>query len=337
MKKYLLPKLNPYKANLHCHSTISDGELTPEEIKTEYMKKGYSAVAYTDHEVMVDHKDLCDENFIALNGVELEARTMGTNKRTHLCLIAKSQENRIVPCYNKSRYVWGRAEDYRDIQQYVTDDYIRSRTPECVNDMIKRSKELGYFVTFNHPAWSIEVYPEYSQYRGMDAIEVENHGSISDGFPDKSVHVYDDLLKLGVRLNAIAADDNHNHRPIGTPNQDSFGGWTVLFAESLSYENLISALEKGNFYCSAGPDITELSIENKTVQVKTSGAHRINLVTGNPNRHCENATAFYGDVLHEASFELRPDDVYFRIEVENDYGKTAYSNAFFLDSFDIEW
>ena len=37
MKKYLLPKCgNDYKANLHCHSTISDGKLTPEEIKEAY-------------------------------------------------------------------------------------------------------------------------------------------------------------------------------------------------------------------------------------------------------------------------------------------------------------
>ena len=34
MKKYLLPEnSNFYKANLHCHTTISDGRLTPEEIE----------------------------------------------------------------------------------------------------------------------------------------------------------------------------------------------------------------------------------------------------------------------------------------------------------------
>ena len=34
MIKYLLPKEgNFYKANLHCHTTCSDGELTPLEMK----------------------------------------------------------------------------------------------------------------------------------------------------------------------------------------------------------------------------------------------------------------------------------------------------------------
>ena len=37
MKKYLLPEnLTPYKANLHCHTTISDGVWTPEQVKEEY-------------------------------------------------------------------------------------------------------------------------------------------------------------------------------------------------------------------------------------------------------------------------------------------------------------
>ena len=34
MKKFLLPETgNYYKANLHCHTNISDGNLTPEEMK----------------------------------------------------------------------------------------------------------------------------------------------------------------------------------------------------------------------------------------------------------------------------------------------------------------
>ena len=31
-----------YKANLHCHTVISDGKLTKEQIREEYRKRGYS-------------------------------------------------------------------------------------------------------------------------------------------------------------------------------------------------------------------------------------------------------------------------------------------------------
>lgn len=48
MKKVLLDSTkNYYKANLHCHSTNSDGKLSPEEVKALYKANGYSIVAYT--------------------------------------------------------------------------------------------------------------------------------------------------------------------------------------------------------------------------------------------------------------------------------------------------
>ncbi|MBQ7354842.1 MAG: PHP domain-containing protein, partial [Clostridia bacterium] len=73
MKKYLLPESgNFYKANLHCHSTVSDGALAPEELKALYAQNGYSIIAYTDHDVMIPHHDLSDEHFLALVGYEME-------------------------------------------------------------------------------------------------------------------------------------------------------------------------------------------------------------------------------------------------------------------------
>ena len=37
MKRYLLPKEGEFfKANLHCHTTISDGKWSPEKVKEEY-------------------------------------------------------------------------------------------------------------------------------------------------------------------------------------------------------------------------------------------------------------------------------------------------------------
>lgn len=40
-KQYLLPsKGRFYKANLHCHTVLSDGHLTAEEVKRAYMERG---------------------------------------------------------------------------------------------------------------------------------------------------------------------------------------------------------------------------------------------------------------------------------------------------------
>ncbi len=71
MRQELLPARGKfYKANLHMHTTISDGELTPEEVKRVFSDHGYSIVAFTDHEIIVPHNDLTDEHFLALTGFE---------------------------------------------------------------------------------------------------------------------------------------------------------------------------------------------------------------------------------------------------------------------------
>lgn len=43
----------------------------PARGENQYLARGYSAVAFTDHEILYDHSDLTDENFVAINGYEL--------------------------------------------------------------------------------------------------------------------------------------------------------------------------------------------------------------------------------------------------------------------------
>jgi predicted metal-dependent phosphoesterase TrpH len=92
MKKYLLPPVTYYKANLHTHSTVSDGKLEPEAVRDLYRNAGYSILALTDHSVTVAHQDLSTDDFVMLTGVEIDMddRTdpkgdiRGRNR--HLCL-----------------------------------------------------------------------------------------------------------------------------------------------------------------------------------------------------------------------------------------------------------
>ena len=67
-----------YKANLHCQSTCSDGRLTPEQLKEEYKKRGYSIVAFTDHEHVIDNSHLNDEEFLAITSCELAIKEFAT-------------------------------------------------------------------------------------------------------------------------------------------------------------------------------------------------------------------------------------------------------------------
>lgn len=70
--KYLLPSVPRYfKANLHTHSTISDGKLTPTEVKEAYKAQGYHILTITDHNIIVNHSDMTEPDFLMLTGSEI--------------------------------------------------------------------------------------------------------------------------------------------------------------------------------------------------------------------------------------------------------------------------
>lgn len=344
MKKYLLPEGgNFYKANLHCHSTISDGKWTVEEIKRNYMAAGYSIIAYTDHHVFVTHNDLTDANFLALNGYEIsvdeklseiiDKTTANRNKRTcHLCLIAKDKDKKVQKIVYSRSYLEKKAElfcmeegcEIRDLEY----------SPEAISDLINEASDDGFYITYNHPVWSLETKDEYCSYHGMDAMEIVNYGSVCVGLDEHNGIAYDEILRGGERIFCVATDDNHDASPLGSAKNDSFGGFTVIKAEALEYEKIISALEKGDFYASEAPEIKELWYEDGRVNIVTSEAVQISFTTGNRRSRVEIAEK--GEFITEASFELQPSDVYFRITVIDGSGKEAYTNAYFLDTLPFD-
>ena len=105
IRKYLLPQAgNFYKANLHSHSTITDGKLAPQEMKELYKSKGYSVIAYTDHDVMIPHHELTDDTFLALTGFEAEFNQFDSYplkpnlKTCHLCFVAGKSDMETMRC-----------------------------------------------------------------------------------------------------------------------------------------------------------------------------------------------------------------------------------------------
>lgn len=321
MKIYLLPQTgNFYKANLHSHSVISDGKQTPEEMKASYMAMGYSVIAYTDHEKLVDHVDLCDENFVALNAVEVgvfqNRDTVPYAKHCHIGFIALRPSP--VP-----------DDFWCDKDAREKGKIPRVYNVETVNALMQRGRELGFFVIYNHPGWSMETYNEYMNYHGMHAMEILNWVGAKQGFLDHTPHVYDDMLRGGKRIFCIAADDNHSIPDLRSYRNGCGGAFTMIKAETLEYTAITDALLAGHFYASQAPEIHELWYENGTVHVKTSPAHRIYLNTG--RRRCAYIGENNDGTVTEGTFEIKPEDIYFRITVQDQRGRFAHTNAYFTD------
>ena len=341
MRKYLLPENGTfYKANLHCHSTVSDGLLTPEEIKEGYLAHGYSVVAYTDHDIMIDHSDLADERFLPMRGFEVEINggphgaEFCFRKTAHVCFVALDPSVERQVCWHRSKYLFANAENYRSQAKFdeTLPDYERQYTPECISDMMQKGRAAGFFVTYNHPRWSKETRDQYIHYNGMHAMEICNYSCWEAGYEDYCPSVYDEMLQDGKRIFCTANDDNHNVLGEGDPDKyghDSFGGFNMIKAERLDYTSIGEALRKGHFYASMGPEIYDLYVENDRVYMTTSPAARITMNTG--VRSVKRVWASNGELLTEASFPLRDHLGYFRLTVMDEHGRCANTQAYFMD------
>ena len=334
MKKTLFGgKSNLYKGNMHCHSTLSDGRLSPEELKEYYKSHGYSFLAITDHEHINNNSYLDDEDFITITSCEIaikEFADVSTLKNydmkvCHLNLYAKEQDNDYNVCYNEV-YDHFSAKERRVNFKRPTNDFVRVYGADGINEIIKTANENGFFVCYNHPRWSLENYGDYSGYEGLWGVEVYNTSCNAGGMYEYDINVVDDFLRDGKRVFTSSGDDNHNNRK-----GSSFGTFVMVNADELKYESIINSLLSGDFYTSTGPEIFEISVEDMTVHIKCSKAVKINLST--KGRRMATVVAEDDSFLNEATFNLKDTDGYFRISVLDDKGKIADSQSFWLEDF----
>ncbi len=329
MKKYLIKESgNFYKANLHCHSTDSDGANSPEVVKEGYMKRGYSIVAFTDHDIMINKNYLSDDKFLALNGFETQSPGKGAgpgDKNTHFNYISLDKNNVKHPLYHSTDFkFWGDDIAAQVEHEEGVEDFERIRTPECMNEMIKRGRDKNFFVTYNHPMWNLDDYTDYVNLKGLNAMEICNTGSYEEGWDDFCPQIYDYMLRSGQRIYCLMTDDSHNF-------DYAFDGWTMIKADKLDYENVAQSLKDGQFYSSMGPEIYSLWIEDNEVHIKCSKARLITVGTARRTNSSVRASDENG--ITEASFKISSEDKYFRLTVFDYAGKPACTNAYFTDEF----
>ena len=335
MKKYLLPNTGIfYKANLHVHTSVSDGEISPEEIKRIYSEKGYSIVAFTDHEVMVPHPELTDENFLALTSTEIIINTrydcdFGYVKTYHLNIYSPEEGKNAFNSFDKSIMWLKHSFNYITPEQEAV-NYHRIYSSACVNEIIRRANAENCLVSYNHPVWSLQDYSDYIDLSGLWGVEIYNSACTKSGYFD-SAKPFDDLLRRGERIFPLATDDSHKL-------SDCFGGFVMVNSDELTYDKIFKSLRQGDFYASTGPMIHEMSIENGIVKVECSPASLICLSTDCRYMYFDRAK---DDLLTEACFDingflrLREDGIkehqYIRLTIVDDRGNKAYSRAYFMD------
>ena len=276
-----------YKGNLHAHSTVSDGKLTPDEVVELYRSHGYDFLAITDHRKLAKPCGAYAD-ITLLNGVEFDFQLPA--QTIHLLGIGITEE--------------------------VVANHRKEAGPQRAIDEIKA---CGGFAVLAHPSWSFNTPATMLALRNVDASEVYN--SVS-GLPwnadraDSSV-LLDICAANGKLFNLVAGDDSHWY------NGEHCRAYTVAEAESGSAAHIMSALAAGRFYASTGAGIKLLERCGSVFHIVTDSPAKWIWASSdavyNAKRVCrvEGATEFDYDAAN---------DCYVRFTVENEDGSRAWTS-----------
>ena len=292
------------KGNLHSHSTMSDGKLTPEEMKEAYKHHGYDFLAITDHDRYTDTRHMTEDDFTMIQGFELWGNAP-TGKDIHV------------------HFLWDSHFDEFEHGQYI---HLPERTGEACSKFSYEMREKGAYVMLNHPHWSMLTSPEIGVENPYHAVELINYETEWLENTGDGTIFWTEMLYKGARLWGGGSDDNHNGNPIDSMYSGSFGGWTVVKAKDRTPDAIIEALKTGSFYTSTGPAIYDFYVEDDEIHVVCSPCERI-YVCGEHRSHQRKI----GRHVTEFVTKLKGKEHMVRAEVMDAAGRSAYTNPIWLD------
>ncbi len=311
-----MPDISPFSAlgrfwrgNLHTHSTLSDGALSPEAVADAYKGAGYDFFMLSDHFVkrydwpIADTRTFCSNRFTTLLGSEIHAPVTSAGELWHILAVG-------LPV-----------------------DFAPPPSDETGPALAMRAAAAGAFIGIAHPAWSQLTIEDGRAIACAHAVEIYNHGCAVECDRGDGWYLLDQLLNEGQRLSAFATDDAHFKTP------DHFGGWVHVKSESLEPEALLAALKAGAYYSSQGPLIHELSLNRTELTVACSPVDTIVVVCGNSRTAGQWGRAITSATLDLSALAngwlLEKQSPWFRVVLIDQAGKRAWSNPIWKDELGL--
>ncbi len=278
------------RGNLHLHTTVSDGELTPQEAVDGYSAQGYDFLAITDHDRVVDMDELNNQGMTLLHGVEIAPPGAELGQTVHCVGIGASE-----------------------VPEKREDD-----TPQAA---IGRLSEICEACFVAHPSWSSVTFADILPIEGIIGVEVYNHTCHTGIGRGLSEVQWDDLLARGKRFFGLGVDDAHCHY------NDLYGGWIMLKAQEPTREAIFAALRAGHFYASQGPTIESVQFGEETVLVECSPAVECFAVCPMPGSGSTNwRTSDVREARTSYELPLRAGTDPVRVCIVDEAGRRAWSN-----------
>lgn len=292
---------NWYKGNLHTHTNLSDGLVSPDKCLKIYKNAGYDFIAITDHRKVYgdnnpvkNSKDNYEKNFLLLRGIEFDINDYETRKAWHIVGIDLNDQLSIESIQNP--------QDTQLTPQYIVDSIISNNG----------------LAILAHPFWSLLTCSDLIGLERYLGIEIWNTVSEFMSNRGDSTCYIDTIASKGKYPLIFAADDTHFY------NGDLFGGYIMVNSESLQRKDIIRNIKEGNFYSSQGPKIKQIYVSQDRVYIETSPVEFIAFMTD--TFYCRDRISRKdGKLISEGFYEIKDTDRFVRIECKDASGRKAWS------------
>lgn len=235
-----------YKAQMHCHTTNSDGGYSPQDLAQKYFDAGYEVIMITDHNYMTH---------------EAEVNVPGM-------LVIQSEEitfSRHMNAFFLNNVILPEADDYS--------------CEMAINDVIEQDAliMLNHYCEglFTEDSWAVSADEILSWPLLPNMLEIWNTGTETiQTHDDKSI--WDAILTAGSVIWGSATDDFH---PSVSEALEFNKGWNMIWLDSLCAINVYESLLNGNFYASTGVEISNYEVidygTHKIINIESNNADKI--------------------------------------------------------------
>jgi hypothetical protein len=291
------PVLHWFRGNTHTHTLLSDGDSSPEDVVRWYRDHGYHFLVITDHDKITS---VSDDKLLLIAGEEVTDHL--PKKPLHVNAIGL--KNLVKPQGGSSPL---------DVLQ---------RNVNAIRD-------AGGIPAINHPnfgwAFGADVLKRLENVKLVEIASGHPYVNMEGGGGVPSVEaMWDEVLTSGKTLYGIAVDDSHHLKFETTKGNVALPGraWIVVRASSLTREAVIKALERGEFYSSKGPELTEYTVTDSSISVtigEHGGARFRTQFIGSSGRLLLESTG------NPATYRIRGGEGYVRTKVIDSNGNAAWT------------
>lgn len=275
-----------YKGNLHTHTSLSDGRLSPDEVISMYRRGGYDFLALTDHWKLSETIE--DKDFLLLSGCEYDTGQNAKAGIYHIVGIGMQE----APCVKKEPGL-------------------------APQEIVNTIRKAGGIAILAHPAWSMNRPESLLRLEGLAGTEIYNTVS---GKP-WNVRPYsgwfvDALAVDGKEVPCFASDDAHFY------NGDQMKSYIMVRADSLTRESILSSIRRGDFYATQSPELYVSRVDD-VIHVRCSPVSEV--IFFSDTVYAEDRVVT-GSGIREALYRIKPSDTFLRVELVDANGRMAWSS-----------